>query len=450
MKKLPSVVIIGRPNVGKSSLFNRILKRRAAVVSDREGVTRDRHFQNTFWNGRNFQIVDTGGYIMDENIDELADAVRDQILTAVQEADKVIFMVDAQVGLTSMDEQFAQLVKRGRDNFILVANKAEKELDRYQSYEFYKLGMGDPHPVSATVGVGMGDLMDVIVEGLPEEDELEEEEMIRFAIMGRPNAGKSTLLNQIIGEERSITSDIAGTTRDSIEAVFNYHGRKFKITDTAGLRRKARVKDEVEYFSNMRSLESIRRSDVCVLMIDVNEKIAVQDMRILSQIQDNNKGLIVVLNKWDTVDKADKTYDHLVKELKEMTPELQFVPFLSISALTGQRATKVIEEVIKVYDNCFRVLGRDKVVEVFEEAIQANPHPSRHSQRIKMTRACQIMVNPPVVTIECSHPELVDESWKRFMRRRIFNAFELQGAPLKLNFDQELRLRKDEELEHHS
>lgn len=450
MKKLPSVVIIGRPNVGKSSLFNRILKRRAAVVSDREGVTRDRHFQNTFWNGRNFQIVDTGGYIMDENIDELADAVRDQILTAVQEADKVIFMVDAQVGLTSMDEQFAQLVKRGRDNFILVANKAEKELDRYQSYEFYKLGMGDPHPVSATVGVGMGDLMDVIVEGLPEEDELEEEEMIRFAIMGRPNAGKSTLLNQIIGEERSITSDIAGTTRDSIEAVFNYHGRKFKITDTAGLRRKARVKDEVEYFSNMRSLESIRRSDVCVLMIDVNEKIAVQDMRILSQIQDNNKGLIVVLNKWDTVDKANKTYDHLVKELKEMTPELQFVPFLSISALTGQRATKVIEEVIKVYDNCFRVLGRDKVVEVFEEAIQANPHPSRHSQRIKMTRACQIMVNPPVVTIECSHPELVDESWKRFMRRRIFNAFELQGAPLKLNFDKELRLRKDEELEHHS
>lgn len=450
MKKLPSVVIIGRPNVGKSSLFNRILKRRAAVVSDREGVTRDRHFQNSFWNGRNFQIVDTGGYIMDETIDELAESVRDQILTAVQEADKVIFMVDARVGLTSMDEQFAQLVKRGRSEFILVANKAEKEADKYQSYEFYKLGMGDPIPVSATVGSGMGDLMDIIVEGLPEEDELEEEEMIRFAILGRPNAGKSTLLNQIIGEERSITSDIAGTTRDSIEAIFNYHGRQFKITDTAGLRKKARVNDEVEYFSNMRSLESIRRSDVCILMVDVNEKIGVQDMRILSQIQDNNKGLIVVLNKWDTVDKADKTYDHLVKELKAMTPELQFVPFLSISALTGQRANKVIDEVVKVYDNCFRVLGRDRVVQVFEDAVAANPHPSRHSKRIKMTRACQILVNPPVVTIECSNPELVDESWKRYMRRKIFNAFDLSGAPLKLNFDQELRLRKDEELEHHS
>ena len=450
MKKLPSVVIIGRPNVGKSSLFNRILKRRAAVVADRDGVTRDRHFQNTFWNGYNFTLVDTGGYIMDELIDELAEAVRDQILTAIQEADKVVFMVDAQVGLTEMDEQFSKLVKRAREKFILVANKSEKQSDRYQNYEFYKLGMGDPFNVSATTGYGMGDFMDKLVEGFVEEDELEEDEMIRMAILGRPNAGKSTLLNTILGEYRSITSDVAGTTRDSIEATFNWNKRQFKITDTAGLRKKARVNDEVEYFSNMRSLESIRRSDVCVLMLDGNEDIGVQDLRILNQIQENDKGLLVVVNKWDAVEKEDKTFDERVREIKDRSPELQFVPIISISALTGLRSNRVIEEVVKIYDNCFRVLGRDRVVEVFNEAVGANPHPTRHSQFIKMNRACQIMVNPPVVTIECSHPELVDESWKRYFRRKLFKAFELEGAPLKLNFDLELRLRKDEELEQQS
>jgi GTP-binding protein len=450
MKKLPTIAIIGRPNVGKSSLFNRILGRRAAVVSNREGVTRDRHFQSIEWNQIPFEIIDTGGFLLDDDVDEMAEYVRMQINTAMEEADRILFLTDARVGITQSDLHFARIVRRYADKTTLVVNKSEKKEDRNQSYDFYQLGLGDPLTVSAKTGYAIADMLDKITKDFPKMDEDWEapvDDSVRIAILGRPNAGKSTLLNHILGEERQIISDVPGTTRDSIDCHVKHYGKKFVITDTAGLRKKARVNDEVEYFSNMRSLESIRRSDVCVVVIDATRGLGVQDLRIIEQIRDNNKGMIVLLNKWDLIEKGDKSFDHIVKEMKEKAIDLEHIPIVSISAQTGQRTHKIIDMLLEVYNNCFTVLGRDAVVEIFNKAIIDNPHPARASKPILMTRACQTIVNPVVVGIEVNFPELVDESWKRYFLRRLRKDFPLSGAPLKLNLDKKLSLRKDEELE---
>jgi GTP-binding protein len=276
----------------------------------------------------------------------------------------------------------------------------------------------------------------------------EEERPIRFAILGRPNAGKSTLLNRILGEERAVVSEIPGTTRDSIDCTFTVDGVPFVVTDTAGLRKKARISDEVEIFSNMRTQESIRRSDLCVLMIDVTRGLEVQDFRIITDIRKAGKGLILLLNKWDILpNKNDKSFDHLVKEMVEREPMLEFVPILSVSAKEGLRVHRVVQEIRTVYNNCRRVLGRDRLAQVFAEANEKNPHPTRQSRPIKLLRACQIMVEPPVIDIETKYPEFVDEGYKRYLLKVFFEAFQLSGAPLRLNFDQKLTLRKDEDLE---
>ena len=411
--KLPIVCIIGRPNVGKSSLFNRILGRRAAVVSDRDGVTRDRHYQNAIYKGHEFTVVDTGGFLPDDSIDVLADSVRAQIFNAVNEADLVLFMVDIRVGITKLDQQFARLIRKLDKKVILVANKSELQGDRQESYEFLKLGFGQPRTVSALTGYACLSLLDEVVSVLPTpvRGERREERPVRFAILGRPNAGKSTLLNRLLNEDRAVVSDIPGTTRDSIDCDFVVDGQKFVVTDTAGLRKKARVEDEVEVFKA-------------------------------------GKGLVVVLNKWDILpNKNDKSFDHMVKELLEREPMLEFVPILSISAKEGQRVGRVIQAIQTVYANCRRVLGRDRVAESFANFLQEKAPPSHNGRVVMLTRACQIMVEPPVIDIETRTPELVDESYKRYLLKKFYDEFQLQGAPLRLNFDRKLTLRKDEELE---
>ncbi len=449
--KLPTVCIIGRPNVGKSSLFNRILGRRAAVVSNREGVTRDRHYQNAAYKGREFLLVDTGGFLPDDSIDVLADSVRGQIFAAIESADVVLFMVDIRVGVTNLDLQFSKMVKRLDKQVILVANKSEEAENRNEAYEFLSLGLGAPRAISALTGYACFSLLDEVIELFPKftaSNREAEERPIRFSILGRPNAGKSTLLNRLLGEERAVVSDIPGTTRDSIDCEFKVDGQKFIVTDTAGLRKKAKVSDEVEYFSNMRSLESIRRSDLSLLVIDVTRGLEVQDFRIITEIRKAGKGLILVLNKWDILPgKTEKSFDRLVKEMLEREPMLEFVPILSISAKEGLRVHRVIQEIKIVYANCRRVLGRERLAELFNLILQQNPHPSRQSRAVVLKRACQTMVEPPVVTIETRTPELVDESYKRYLMKRFFEEFQLAGAPLRLNFDQKLILRKDEDLE---
>ncbi len=444
---LATVVIVGRPNVGKSSFFNRVLGRRAAVVADREGVTRDRHYQLAEWNGIYFQIVDTGGFISKE-IESIDTLVREQIEIAMREADLVLFMVDGRTGITDLDQTFARLVQRSKRPVLMVVNKTESRHIRDEASEFWSLGLGEPWPVSAIHGDGVAEVLDAMMPWLPNKPKtVPKENLIKVAILGRPNAGKSTMVNSLIGEERVITSEIAGTTRDAIDSEFIYNDQKFILTDTAGLRRKARVKDEVEYFSNMRALEAIRRSDVCLLLVDSQRGMEIQDFRICTLIQEVGKGLIVALNKWDVMQPESKTFDHMVKELKYKNPDLEGVPFLSTSGLTGKRLIRVLDEIIKVKANLGRVLGRDKVIQFFEETMAKHPHPSTSAGPVLLTRCCQVLVNPPALAFEVNHPERIIVSYTRYLRRQAFEFFNLEGAPLRVWFRSRFKLRTDEELE---
>ncbi|MEO7426405.1 MAG: ribosome biogenesis GTPase Der [Fibrobacteria bacterium] len=443
---LATVVIVGRPNVGKSSFFNRVLGRRAAVVANREGVTRDRHYQIAEWNGVHFQIVDTGGFLS-KDLDALNSSVRDQILVAVEEADLVLFLVDGRVGITEMDLTFARLIQKTGQPTLLVVNKAESRSVSLEASQYWSLGLGEPLPISALQGDNVADLLDAVVEKLPSKPRhVPKEDKTRVAILGRPNAGKSTMVNSLVGEERVIVSEIAGTTRDAIDTEFEYNGHKIVLTDTAGLRRKARVKDEVEYFSNMRALEAIRRSDVCVLLVDAKRGMEIQDFRICTMIQEIGKGLIIVLNKWDIMEPDSKTFDHVVKELRNKNPDLEEYPFLSTSALTGKRLVRVLDEIVKVKANLGRVLGRDNVIKFFEEAIVKHPHPATSLGPVILTRCCQVLVNPPALAFEVSAPERVTTSYTRYLRRQAYEFFQLEGAPLRIWFRSRFKLRSDEDL----
>ncbi|MDR2594823.1 MAG: ribosome biogenesis GTPase Der [Fibromonadaceae bacterium] len=452
MSNLPIVCIVGRPNVGKSSLFNRILGRRAAVVSDREGVTRDRHYQDAQFQGTNFTLVDTGGFMTDFQVDVLAESVREQIFTAVKEADLILFMVDVRVGITTLDQQFAKLILKTEKPVILVANKSEDAIERAEGWAFLQLGMGAPRTISALTGYAVLSLLEEVILLLPKKEKIKKElKPISFAILGRPNVGKSTLLNKLLGEERVVVSEIPGTTRDSIDCEFKYNGISFKVTDTAGLRKKARVakqKDEVEIFSNMRTMESIRRSDVVVLLLDVTRGFEIQDLRIITEIRKAGKGLILAINKWDILENKDsKSFDLIVKDIREKDPLFEWVPVISISALEGLRVFRLLQEIQRVHANCKRVIGRDRVAETFKAAIEKNPHHSRSGHSVQLKRACQILTDPPVITIETPYPDLVDEAYKRYLLKTFFEEFGLAGAPLKLNFDRSLHLRTDEDLE---
>ncbi|GHV14014.1 GTPase Der [Fibrobacterales bacterium] len=449
--KLPIVCIVGRPNVGKSSLFNRILGRRAAVVSDREGVTRDRHYQDAIYKGRNFTLVDTGGFMTDEQIDTLAGPVREQIFAAVKEADLILFMVDIRVGITALDLQFAKQILKTEKKVILVANKSEDIQDRSESFAFLKLGMGQPRTVSALTGYACFSLLDEVIELLPKTTSPVYGEMpVSFAILGRPNAGKSTLLNKFLGEERVVVSEIPGTTRDSIDCEFYWNGTLFKVTDTAGLRKKAKVakqKDEVEIYSNMRTMESIRRSSVVLLLLDASRGFEIQDLRIITEIRKAGKGLVLAINKWDILENKDsKSFDKIIKDIRERDPLFEWVPVISISALEGLRTTRLLQEIQSVYANCHKVIGRERVAEVFKSAVEKNPHHSRGGHSVQLRRACQIMTDPPVVAIETPYPDLIDESYKRYLLKTFFEEFGLFGAPLRLNFDRDLHLRTDDDL----
>ena len=455
MLNLPTVCIVGRPNVGKSSLFNRILGRRAAVVSDREGVTRDRHYQEAQFQGVNFTLVDTGGFMTDEQIDVLADSVREQIFAAVNDANLILFMVDVRVGITTLDQQFAKLILKTEKSVILVANKSEDAADRAEGWAFLRLGMGAPRTVSALTGYAVLSLLEEIILLLPQKEKAKEEQKpISFAILGRPNVGKSTLLNKLLNEERVVVSEIPGTTRDSIDCEFKRNGVNFKVTDTAGLRKKARVakqRDEVEIFSNMRTMESIRRSDVVVLLLDAARGFEIQDLRIITEIRKAGKGLILAINKWDILENKDsKSFDLIIKEIREKDPLFEWVPVISISALEGLRVSRLLQEIQRVHANCKRIIGRERVAETFKTAIEKNPHHSRGGHSVLLKRACQILINPPVIAIETQYPDLIDESYKRYLLKTFFEEFGLAGAPLKLNFDRNLRLRSDEDLFLHS
>ena len=385
------VAIVGRPNVGKSTLFNRLTQSRRAIVSDIAGTTRDRQYGKCSWGDKEFSIVDTGGWVVNSD-DIFEDAIRKQVLLAAEEADLVLFLVDVETGITDWDEDVAQILRRSNLPIILVANKVDNSGMGYAAAEFYRLGLGDPQCVSAATGGGTGDLLDMILEKLPaEQKEDYEDDLPRFAVVGRPNAGKSSLINAFIGEERNIVTEIAGTTRDSIYTRFDKFGFDFYLVDTAGIRRKNKVTEDLEFYSVMRSIRAIENSDVCILMIDATRGIEAQDMNIFQLIQKNNKSLVVVVNKWDLVqDKDQKVIDTFKNAIhNRMAPFVDF-PIIFASALTKQRIFKVLETAKDVYKNRTTHIGTNKLNEIMLPIIEQTPPPSIKGKFIKIKYCSQL------------------------------------------------------------
>jgi len=426
------VAIVGRPNVGKSTLFNRLTNSRHAIVSEQAGTTRDRQYGKCEWNGREFSVVDTGGWVVKTD-DIFEEAIRDQVRIATAECDLVLFLVDVQAGLTDLDEDVAQILRRAKLPVILVANKTDNNDLRYDAAEFYRLGLGDPFCISAATGSDTGDLLDLVLEKLPSEEVKDEADDIpRFAVVGRPNAGKSSLINALIGEERNIVTDIAGTTRDSIYTRYNKFGFDFYLVDTAGIRRKNKVTEDLEFYSVMRSIRAIENSDVCILMLDATRGIESQDMNIFQVIQRNSKSLVVVVNKWDLVeDKSQeviKTFERAIRG--RMAPFTDF-PIIFASALTKQRIFKVLETASEVYKNRRQHIGTAKLNEVMLSLIEAYPPPSTKGKYIKIKYCSQVTdTQIPTFIFYANLPQYIKEAYRRFLENKIRENWQLHGCPI--------------------
>lgn len=428
------VAIVGRPNVGKSTLFNRLTKSRRAIVSDTAGTTRDRQYGKCEWNGKEFSVVDTGGWVVNSD-DIFEDAIRRQVVIATEEADLVLFVVDVATGLTDLDEDVAAVLRRTKLPVIVVANKVDNNNQIYDAAEFYKLGLGDPQCISSATGSGTGDLLDLIMATLKNhDDETVEEGIPRFAVVGRPNVGKSSIINAFIGEDRNIVTEIAGTTRDSIYTRYDKYGFDFYLVDTAGIRRKNKVTEDLEFYSVMRSIRAIENSDVCILMLDATRGIEGQDMNIFQVIQKNNKSLVVVVNKWDLVENKDQkvidTFENAIRN--RMAPFSDF-PIIFASALTKQRIFKVLETAKQVYLNRKLKIGTTKLNEVMLPLIESYPPPSIKGKYIKI-KYCSQLPNTqiPSFVFYANLPQYVKEPYKRFLENKIRENWTLTGSPINI------------------
>ena len=430
------VAIVGRPNVGKSTLFNRLTETRAAIVNDTSGTTRDRQYGKVLWNGEEFSIVDTGGWVVNSD-DIFEEEINKQVSLAIEEADVILFMVDIKNGVTDLDDHVAEILRRCKKPVLLVTNKADSnEAALYGAAEFYSLGLGDPYSVSAINGSGTGDLLDEILRLMPEESTQEEEieNIPRFAIVGRPNAGKSSIINAFIGEERNIVTDIAGTTRDSIYTRYNKFGFDFYLVDTAGIRKKAKVNEDIEYYSVIRSIRAIENSDVCVLMIDATRGIESQDANIFSLIQKNKKGLVVCVNKWDLVEnKSTEAIKAMENAIRSRFAPFTDFPIIFGSALTKQRIYKVIETAVEVYQNRQRKVPTSKLNTVMQEAIAAYPPPANKGKYVKIkyiTMLKESMV--PSFVFFCNLPQWVKDPYKRYLENKIRENWNYTGTPINI------------------
>ena len=427
------VAIVGRPNVGKSTLFNRLTKSRRAIVSEEAGTTRDRQYGKCEWNGKEFSVVDTGGWVVNSD-DVFEEQIRKQVLVATEEADLLLFIVDTVNGLTDWDEDVAAILRRTKLPVILVANKVDNNDQYFDAYEFYKLGLGEPVCVSAATGSGTGDLLDLVMEKLKDvKEEADLEEGIpRFAVVGRPNVGKSSIINAFIGEDRHIVTDIAGTTRDSIYTRYDKFGFDFYLVDTAGIRRKNKVTEDLEFYSVMRSIRSIENADVCILMLDATRGIEAQDMNIFQLIQKNHKSLVVVVNKWDLVeDKSQKAISFFEDTIRKRLAPFTDFPIIFASALTKQRIFRVLETAKQVYLNRKMKIGTTKLNEVMLPLIESTPPPSIKGKYIKIKYCAQIPdTQIPTFVFYANLPQYVKEPYKRFLENKIRENWSLTGTPI--------------------
>jgi GTP-binding protein len=427
------VAIVGRPNVGKSTFFNRLIERREAIVNDESGVTRDRLYGHCFWNGKTFSVVDTGGYV-ENSTDVFEREISKQVLIAIEEADAVMFMVDVDMGLTDLDVAVADILRSSKKPVFLVVNKVDSNKKIVNSYEFYNLGLGELYCISAVTGTGTGELLDAVVKALPDKPNDEELDLPRITIVGRPNVGKSSLTNVLIGEERNIVTNVAGTTRDSINTRYNKYGYDFMLVDTAGVRRKSKVSEDLEFYSVMRSIRAIENSDVCLLMIDAEQGWESQDQNILNLIRKNKKGIVILVNKWDLIEKDSNTLKEYREFIQERIAPFNDIPILFISALTKQRISDVLSTAMQVYENRIQRIPTGKLNEVMLEAIENFSPPSTKGKYIKIKYVTQLPTPTPVFAFFANLPQYIKEPYKRYLENQLRENFNLTGVPIVLVF----------------
>lgn len=428
----PIVAIVGRPNVGKSTIFNRIIGEQFSIVEDKPGITRDRIYGVGEWNGKAFSIIDTGGIEIDED-DQIIQSIRMQAELAIEEADVIVFMTDAKAGLTPSDDEVAQLLFRSSKPVVLAVNKVDNLQRQEDIYEFYSLGFGDPIAVSGAHGIGIGDLLDVITDKLPEEeDDLYEDDVIRVALIGRPNVGKSSLVNAILGEERVIVSDVAGTTRDAVDTPFERDGQRYVLIDTAGMRKRGKVYETTEKYSVMRAMKAIERADIVLVLINGEEGIIEQDKHIAGYAHEAGKGSVLVVNKWDLVEKDDKTMQQFTQNIREQFQFMTYAPIVFLSAKTKQRLHRLLPAVNRVSEQQAMRVQTHVLNDVIADAVAINPPPTDKGRRLRVNYATQVSVKPPTIVIFVNDPELAHFSYERYLENRIRASFDFEGTPIRL------------------
>lgn len=429
------VAIVGRPNVGKSTLFNRLVGMRQAIVDATAGTTRDRHYGKSDWNGREFSVIDTGGYSVNSE-DIFEDEIRKQVMLAIEEADVILFMVEVSTGITDLDMVMADILRRTNKKVILVVNKVDNNSQMYDANDFYSLGLGEPICISSMSGTGTGDMMDLIVDALGEEVEEEREDLPRITVVGRPNVGKSSLTNALLGEDRNIVTPIAGTTRDSIDARYNKFGLDFYLVDTAGLRKKGKVTDDLEFYSVMRSIRAIEYSDVCILMLDATQGIESQDMNIFSLIERNRKGCVIVVNKWDLVNKESNTMKYFKEAIEKRIAPFSDVPIIFTSVINKQRIYEVLQVANRVFQSRKRRIPTSEFNQYMLPIIEHTPPPAIKSKYIKIKFAMQLPSVSPAFAFFVNLPQYVREPYRRFLENKIREHWDFSGVPLQIYFRQ--------------
>ncbi len=430
----PIVTIVGRPNVGKSTLFNRMAGKRISITEDTPGVTRDRIYAECEWLDNHFTLIDTGG-IEPNTTDTIFAQMRLQAEIAIDMADVVLFMVDGKEGVTAADAEVAQMLRKAKKEIILVVNKMDKFVNNNNIYEFYNLGLGEPVSISSSEALGIGDLLDIIIEKFDDTmDTDDDDDSIKIAVIGKPNAGKSSIINRIIGEDRVIVSDIPGTTRDAIDTRFERNGQKYTIIDTAGIRKKSRVSETVEKYSVLRAFTAVERADICILVIDADKGVTDQDIRIAGYSHDNNKGMIIVVNKWDLIEKDNSTFNEFQDTIRKSLAYATYAPIMTVSALTGQRVNKILDAVDEVYG--FRNLRVSTGVlnDIITEAVLMNQPRMVRGKRLKIFYGTQVAVNPPKFLVFVNDSEIVHFSYQRYLENKIRDSFEYKGTPIIIEF----------------
>lgn len=429
------VAIVGRPNVGKSTLFNRLIKERHAIVDAVSGVTRDRHYGKSEWNGKPFSVIDTGGYSMGSD-DIFEEEIRKQVQLAIDEADIIIFVVDVESGITAMDNEVANILRTVNKPILLTVNKVDNSMREADATEFYSLGLGEYFTISSINGSGTGELLDELASHIPEIEDEEETELPRFAVVGRPNAGKSSFINALIGEERNIVTDIAGTTRDAIDTKYNRFGFEFNLVDTAGIRKKSKVSEDLEFYSVMRAVRSIENCDVVILVIDATRGFEGQDQNIFWLAEKNRKGVVVLVNKWDLIEKDHKTTKQFEEKIRAEMQPFNDVPIIFISALTKQRIFKAIETAVEVFENRKKRIPTSKLNDVMLDIVRQNPPPAIKGKYVKIKFCTQLPTPTPQFVFFANLPQYVKSPYKRYVENKIRDAFDFTGVPITVYFRQ--------------